>query len=110
MNMRCALQRLPLLAALAVAFPCSLMAADEQAQVLPSPQRLLIQRTAEDIAKSDAMATPTTESDVLAREAIDLIQEKNLKKKQVMNSNKKYLPKKKCVSISLNALKKLKNR
>ena len=81
MNMRCALQRLPLLAALAVAFPCSLMAVDAQAQVLPAgPQRLLIQRTAEDIARSDAMATPMTESDVLAREAIALIQEKDLKK------------------------------
>jgi hypothetical protein len=45
-----------------------------QAQVLPSQQRLLIQRTAEDIARSDAMARPTTESDILAREAIDLIQ------------------------------------
>ena len=79
--MRCALQRLPLLAALAVVFPCSLMAAEEQTQALAAaPQRLLIQRTAEDIAKTDAMSTPTTESDLLAREAIDLIQEKKFKK------------------------------
>jgi Flp pilus assembly protein TadD len=80
-NMRHELQRLPLLTALAVAFPCSLLAADAQAQVLPAAQqRLLIERTAIDIAQSDAMAAPTTESDVLAREAIALIQEKNLKK------------------------------
>ncbi len=81
MNMRFALQRLPLLAALLVAFPWSSMAAGGQAQVQPAaPQRLLINRTADDIAQSDAMATPMTESDKLAREAIALIQQKELKK------------------------------
>lgn len=81
MNMRCAFQGLPLLAALLAAFPCSLMAAGGQAQVQPAaPQRLLIHRTADDIAKSDAMATPMTESDKLAREAIALIQQKELKR------------------------------
>ena len=81
MTMRSAFKLLPLLACLAGAYPGMSMAVDDNAQRLPvAPQRLLIERTAEDVAKSDAMATPTTESDLLAREAIDLIQEKNFKK------------------------------
>jgi hypothetical protein len=81
MTMPSAFKVLPLLAALAGVYPATSMAADEPASGLPGiTQRLIIQRTAEDVAKIDALATPTTESDLLAREAIDLIQEKKLKK------------------------------
>ncbi|WP_416560963.1 hypothetical protein ACHEXL_05250 [Limnohabitans sp. yimb22184] len=81
MTMPFAFKLLPLLAGLAGAYPGTSLAADGPASGLPAaPQRLLIQRTAEDVAKLDAMATPTTESDLLAREAIELIQEKKLKK------------------------------
>lgn len=81
MTMPSAFKLLPLLAGLAGAYPGVSMSADDPASGYHvAPQRLLIQRTAEDVAKVDAMATPTTESDILAREAIELIQEKKLKK------------------------------
>ena len=81
MTMPSAFKLLPLLAGLAGAYPGVSMAVDDLARALTlAPPRLLIERTAEEVAKSDAMATPTTESDVLAREAIDLIQEKKLTK------------------------------
>ena len=80
-TMRTPYKLVPLLAGLAVAYPCVTMALDDNAQGLAqAPQRLFIERTAEDVARTDEMAMPITESDVLAREAIQLIQDKNLKK------------------------------
>ncbi|WP_416548484.1 hypothetical protein ACHEXK_06105 [Limnohabitans sp. DCL3] len=79
--MRTAHKLIPLLACLAGAYPGMALSVDAPEQRLPmATQRLLIERSAEDVAKADAMATPMTESDQLAREAIDLIQAKKLKK------------------------------
>jgi len=81
MIMRTTFKLIPLLVGLAGIYPSMSLALDNIDQRLPvAPQRLLIERTADDVAKSDAMATPMTESDQLAREAIDLIQAKKLKK------------------------------
>jgi len=77
MTMHSAFKLLPLLAGLAGVYPGMSLAVDDHVR---APQRFLIERTTEDIAKVDAMSTPTTESDLLAREAIELIQEKKLKK------------------------------
>lgn len=79
--MRTAHKLIPLLACLVGAYPGMALSVDAPEQRLPmATQRLLIERSAEDVAKADAMATPMTESDQLAREAIDLIQAKKLKK------------------------------
>lgn len=79
--MKPAFTTLPLLTCLLAAWPSLSMSADDaRATSLATPSRLTIHRTAEDIAKVDAMAKPATESDALAKEAVDLIKEGQLKR------------------------------
>ena len=79
--MKPAFTTLPLLTCLLAAWPSLSMSADDaRATSLATPSRLTIHRTAEDIAKVDAMAKPATESDALAKEAVDLIKEGKLKR------------------------------
>lgn len=79
--MKPAFATLPLLTCLLAAWPSLSLGADESgATSLAAPSRLTIHRTAEDIAKVDAMAKPATESDALAKEAVELIQEGSLKR------------------------------
>lgn len=67
------------MACLAAAFP-TLAAGEDSAAMQAPPQRLIIHRTAEDIANADALANPSTESDAMARQAVSLIQAGELKR------------------------------
>jgi tetratricopeptide (TPR) repeat protein len=75
--MRNSFKLLPLLACLAGAYPFAPVGAGDAPTV---PHRLSLQRSLADIAKADESAAPSTESDLLAREAALLILDGNLKK------------------------------